>query len=104
MLDVGQHELLVLLLVVHSELDQRVRLARQRAALEELLHRAIDMLAIGKHAIERGTRQETALGSRMLVADAVVIRIEQHAKSRIERAVAAEMRVEYESLEEPACV
>ena len=53
---------------------------------------------------ERRARQQSALRARVLGADAVVIRVEQHAKGGIERAIPGEVRLEHEGLEEPAGV
>ena len=103
MLDVGEQEFLVLLLVMQAEFGQRRRVRVQRP-LEEALHRRVDVPAVRQHGREVGTRQQAALGAGMPVADAVVVRVEQHAERRVERTVPGRVRREHERLEEPGHV
>ena len=89
MQDVGEDQFLVLLFVVEAELDQ----CRERRVLRGIVatraHRVIDVRAICKHRLERRARQQAALRPGMLVADAVVVGIEEHPERRIERPIAA---------------
>ena len=57
--DVGQHQFLMLLLVVEADLDQRRELASvaSSAVCEELDHRGIDMRAIGRDLVGARARQ-----------------------------------------------
>ena len=64
--------------------------------------RGLDVRAIRLHRREVRPRQEAALGPRMLVADAVVVGVEEDAERRIERREAARESLEQERLEEPA--
>ena len=68
------------------------------------MHVCVDMAAIGDDVVQPGTRDQSALRARMLVADRVVIRIEQHAKRRMEWPVPGNVRHQHEGLEEPAGV
>ena len=52
-LDVGEHQLLVLLLVIEAERDQECELGIVGASLEQLAHVCVDVLAIGEYFGER---------------------------------------------------
>src|SRR5262249_53923594 len=104
MLDVGQDELLMLLLVLQAELDRRLEIWLERRALEQLAHVLVDVGAIGVYFGETGARQQAARVTRVLRADRVVIRIEETPEVRLEGAIAARVRFEHERLEEPTRV
>ena len=76
MQDVGEDQFLVLLLMVQPQLDQ----PRQRRPLaigtggDEVLHRGIDVLAIGVDVGHRRTRQQAPLRPRMARAEGLVLR------------------------------
>ncbi len=54
-LQVGDDELLVLLLVMDAELDQRQQRCVRVATCEEALHALVDVTAVREHAFERRT-------------------------------------------------
>jgi hypothetical protein len=86
-LDVGEYQFLVLLFVLQAERDQcgqrRVE-STARLRLEQASHARIDVGTVGAHFVERRARQQAALGTRMLRADAVVIRVEQDPEGAVE--------------------
>ncbi len=88
---------------MQAKLDQRRELRRGLRG-EQGGDGVVDMVTISEHLLEAGTREHAALGSRMLVADCVVVGVEQHAIRRIELPVARRVRAEYEGLEEPGGV
>ncbi len=104
MLDVHEDQLLVLLLMVKAELDQRRRFSPGDGVQggDELRHRCVDMGAISPDLGDAGARDEAALGPRMARAHRLVIGIEEIGVSRIENAIAGEVRRQQEGLEEPA--
>src|SRR3546814_2601203 len=63
MLDVGEQQFLMLLLVMDAEGDERQRGRRQ--AGQGALHRGIDMRAPDADFVERRARQQAALRARM---------------------------------------
>ena len=100
--DVGQEQLLVLLLVVDAELDQRQRFGRQRR--QRALERLVDMSAIGADLVERRAAEHAAPGPRVTRAFAFVIAVEQEGVALVERAVAGDVIAQHEGLEEPGGV
>lgn len=62
----------------------------------------VNVLAIAVDLIHRGPRQQAALRTRPTRADRLVVRVEQHAVLRVERAVVLQMRREDEGFKEPA--
>src|SRR6202171_4250196 len=92
----------MLLLVIQAQFDQRVDARRQYALAHELGHRRIDVRTRGANFLQRWSRQQSAPGAGMLLADTVVVGIEQHAKRWMEHPVPGQMRDENERLEEPA--
>jgi hypothetical protein len=106
MLDVHQHQLLVLLLVMDAELDQR-RDRRPRVAVgagDERKHRVGHSGAVSSDLADPRPRQQPALRPRMARADLLVVGVEQVAERGVERAVAGNMFLEQERLEEPGGV
>ncbi len=106
MLDVGQQQLLVLLLVVQAERDQRrqggVRVIVER--VDQVRHPGVDMGAIGRDLVDAGTRQHAPRRPRVPRPDGLVVGIEQIAEARIEYAIVARVRLQEEGLEEPGRV
>ena len=104
MLDVHQHQFLMLLLVVKAKLDERRRLAPHRIAdrVGKPQHRGGDVIAIGADRIDCRARQEAALRPRVARSDRLVIGIEQIRESRVEDAIARIERSENKSFEKPA--
>ena len=105
-LDVGEHQLLVLLLVVQPELDHRQRrMIRVVAdALDQRLQRAVDVRAVREHLGDRGPRDETALRATVTLARLHVVRVEEERVLRVRRDVGRVERREHERLEEPTRV
>ncbi len=96
----------MLLLVVDAELDQLGDrwIALRNARLEDCIERGIDMPPVAHHLLERRTRQEPALGSRLPGAGGLVVGIEAIGEALIQRAEARKMRLQHERLEEPGGV
>ena len=103
MQDVGQHELLVLLLMVEADLHER----RQRGQgfvvrfMEEFHDRGIDMPAIGGDFLGAGAGEVAALVPGVPRAGADIIGIEQEGVVGMERLVALAVLAEQELLEKP---
>ena len=99
--NVGQQQLLMLLLVMHAEFekwrDVRVLL---RARGEDFAQALVDMRAIGEHFLDGRAREQAALGTRMTRPLALVIGIEEVGKALVEGTKARHAR-EDERLEEP---
>ena len=101
--DVGEHQFLMLLLVVQPDLDQW----RQSAELvfaslaEEFDDRGIDMAAIGADLVGAGPGDVAAMIAGMAGAGADVIGIEQEGEVGVEGPVAGGVLAEQELLPEP---
>jgi hypothetical protein len=104
MLEVGEHQLLVLLLVMQAERDQRLQRFVLAARCEQRADAAVHLAPPGLHLHQRGPGQQAALRARMARADAVVVRIEEIAVGRVERGKVLLVRFEHEGLEEPGRV
>jgi len=100
---VGEDQLLVLLLVVQAQLDQVAGRGGQPRA-QQVGHRLVDMLAVGAHLRQRRARQQAAARPLVARADGVVVRVEQEAEALVEAPVAGAERREHELLEEPGGV
>ncbi len=98
--NIGEQQLLMLLLVIDAELDQLCRLLR-KVAVEQPAERLVDVSAICAHLFGRGTREQPALGARLARADALVIGVEAIFEALFEHAVAAQEALQQERLEEP---
>ncbi len=96
-LEVGEDELLVLLLVLQAQLEQ---LGRVRLAREQILDGKVDMASIRENGVEARARKKAALRTRMALADRLVVGVEEHPEGGIENAIAAH-RLEQEGLEKP---
>ena len=106
-LDIGQHQFLVLLLVLQTQFEQIGQLrARSRTGigLQQTDHARIDILPVGAHLKHAGPGQQAALGARMARADAVVIRIEQHPKSAMKGDELRLQRFQHEGFKKPGRV
>ena len=87
--DVGEQQLLMLLLVMQPDLEDRnTRLASPRGALDQPLDRAIDMGAIGRDLLAIRAGDQAALRARMTRTGGDVIGIEQEAEALVEFAIA----------------
>ena len=94
--DVGQHQFLVLLLVIEADFHQRSE-ARQGGVIglmEEFDHRGIDVPAIGRHFFGTGAGQMASLGASVARAGADIIGIEQIGVVRMERTITQTMLAE----------
>jgi len=103
-LDVGNQQLLVLLFVVQAQRDQGQQPGVVCVAGQQALHALVHIGAVGQHLGQRGAREQAALRARVLGAHAVVVRIEQHAKRRVERCKRQFVRLQHKGLEEPGGV
>ena len=101
--DVGQHQFLMLLLVVEADLDQRRQLGEALLAggLEELDHGGIDMPAIGGDFVGARAGEVAALVAGVPGTGADIIGIEQKRVVGVEGLVALAVLAEQELLEEP---
>ena len=104
--DIGEDQLLVLLLVIQPELDQEsgcFQRGRRRVA-KEGKHGGVHMFAVGVNLGQAGPRQHPAMRPRMARTERFVIGIEQMRVARIERAVTRRMGRKHDRLEKPAGV
>ena len=96
MQDVGQHQLLMLLLMLQAEFDQReqrrIGLVLNLQPFDQRQQRRIDMRAKAPHLGGGWPRQQPALRPRMARAERLVIGIEEKAEAFVEDAIAAAMR------------
>jgi hypothetical protein len=88
-LDVHQQQLLVLLLVVQPQLDERGRRVRRVAAhaVEQPRHRVVHVRPVGEHLADRRARGEPALRPAVALAGLHVVRVEQVGVARVGRRV-----------------
>ena len=101
--DVGQHQFLMLLLVIEADFHQR-RDRRERVLaglVKEFHHGRVDMPAIGGDFVGAGAGQMAALVAGMPRSGADIIGIEQKGIVRMKRLVALAVFAEQELLEEP---
>lgn len=101
MLEIGEDQFLVLLLVVDAEFEQRAQFRCQRGIGNELRDVPVDVMAVGEHFRERRTRQQAAFRAWVARPDRDVVGIEQYPELRIEHAVPGARRLEQEGLEKP---
>ncbi len=104
MLDIGNDQLLVLLLMVQPEDHKFLRFCGDRTGLQQLEHLLVDVSAILADFLQAGTRKGIAQRFFRLLAYSVVIRIKEIAKLRMERPISGQMIGKNESLKEPTCV
>src|SRR3546814_2171886 len=99
MLDVGEDQLLVLLLMGEAEFKQRrkPRELRRIGAFQQFGHGAVDMAAIAGDGLGRRPADQAALGPRLPLAERLVIGIEQVVELRIEHRVARQIRLDRKS-------
>jgi hypothetical protein len=99
-LDIGQHELLVLLLVIQPERHQLADLFTV-VLVQQLVYRFVHVRPVNEHLADGWPRQQAALRARVHLACCVVIGIEQVVILLVVDAVPGKMRLEHELLEEP---
>jgi hypothetical protein len=97
-LDVGEDQLLMLLLVLEAQHHPGANLVAQ-AALQRLEHLGVDPPPIAADLVQRRTRQQAARGARMARADGLVIGVEEVVERRFER-----RPLQHERLEKPGRV
>jgi hypothetical protein len=85
MLDVGEDEFLVLLLVLQAQLDQAQGFGREFFACDRVVEALVDLGAIVEDLGERGPRQQAALRPWMHRAHALVVAVEQRVPFRARR-------------------
>ncbi len=101
MLDIGQQQLLVLLLVVQAERRELADLRIAASHLQQLEHRPVDMMSIVEDLEQGRPGQQAALRPRVHVTGRVVIGVEEKVVLLIEAPVSGKMRLQHEALEEP---
>ena len=102
MLDIGQDQFLVLLLVVQSQLDQESQLTVAALLIEQHQQMRIHMVTVSEYFSQRRSRQQATLGPWVHVASRVVIGVEQVMKPRMEFFVIGQVRAQDKLLEKPA--
>ena len=70
MLQIGEYQFLVLLLVVDAEFDQVKQRRRQGGIGKQAFHVRVHVAAVVAHFVERRARQQAALGAQMTRATA----------------------------------
>lgn len=101
-LDVREHQFLVLLFVLQPQFDQCM--PARAPFCEKRLHGSIHGISIAHHGIKIGPREQAALGPGVPLAHAVVIGIEQYAERRVERLEVARETLKHKGFEEPCRV
>ena len=102
-LQVRQQQFLVLLFVIDAEDDALPDVAVVPAR-EQLLHRLVDVPAIGENFAYRRPCQHAPVGAFVHLADRVIIRVEDIVKVVVETTVAGGELLEQEALEKPGDV
>jgi hypothetical protein len=102
-LEIGQEQLLMLLLVVQAEHDalDRIRVARWIDARDQCGHVVIDVRTVRRDVFYCRARQKTTQRAREKRADRLIVRVEQIAVLRMECTIARQQRQQQEVLEEP---
>ena len=106
-LDVGEDQLLMLLLVVQPEHDRRDRSGRDGAVTpgrHQAFHRGIDAAAVVLDLGERRARELSAARALHPRAHPFVVRVEEEPVTRVDRPVAGGEGSQHEGLEEPGRV
>ncbi len=103
MQNVGEHQLLMLLLVMKAKFDKRrdVTDSRGRRVGQQTQYARLDMGAIARHFRGVRPRHQPAVRARMTRTGADVIGIEQKCEVRIIYAIGGNVRRQNELLEEP---
>jgi hypothetical protein len=104
--DVGQHQLLMLLLVMQPDLDdfENGRGLVRRYCFDQLCDGCIDMRAVGGNVGAARTRDQSALRPRMPRPRRDVIRVEKKRKTLVENLVRRIVRHQQKLFEEPSDV
>ena len=104
--DVGEHQLLMLLLVVQADLQNARDLGPRRAARlgDQRFSRRIDMRAVLRDLDGIRPRDQPTLRPRMARTGGDVIRVEQEREALVVNRVARHVRLNQKRLEEPGRV
>ena len=103
MQDVGQHQFLVLLLMVEPDFQQRSQPGQCPVGgiMEEFHHRCVDVLPVGSDVVRAGPGKQAARIARLAGPGADIIGIEQERVVRMVRRVTRAMRAQQKLLEKP---
>ena len=106
MFHVGEQQLLVLLFMLQTELEQWLELGPGGGlgGVDQRLHCRVDVGAKGQDLVARRAGEQPALGTRLARAERLVIGIKEKAVALVEDAVGPTVRHEQQGLEEPAGV
>ena len=104
--DVGEHQLLMLLLVVQSDLQNARDFGPRRTARfgDQRFNRRIDVRAVLRDLGRVRPRDQSTFGPRMARAGGDVIRVEQKREALIVNPVGGHVRLNQKRLEEPGRV
>ena len=105
-LDVHEEQLLVLLLVLQPDLQDRGGRVRrvQGASSQEFLHVSVHVAAVVENLLQARSGEEAARRPGVLLSHGLVVGIEQDTKLRMRVPVAGQLVFQQEGLEEPAGV
>ncbi len=103
-LDVGGDELLMLLLVVEADVNGGAGLEREGVGGEQAGDGIVNVGAVFEDELEGGAGEAGAEGFFGLIADEVVVGVEEPEEVRIQRLVVGVVGAEDEGLEEPGGV
>ena len=103
MLDVGEQQLLVLLLVLQAQLEQGAQggllvCGQPLRRADQCQHACINLPAVAQHFSQCGPADLAALMPRMLVADPVVVAVKKHPEAGVKRLEAGLKTFEQKSL------
>ena len=102
--DVGQQQLLMLLFMLQAERHDRAQLRVAGMGAQQRLNALVNVAPVLQYLAQRGARQQAATRSRVLVADRVVVGVEQHPKGRMKRQEAAFALLQYKGFKKPGRV
>src|SRR5690242_16951641 len=100
MLDVGEYEFLMLLLVMEAQ-GNAIGNATVVQLGNKSLQRIVDKVAIFENLARCRPRQHSAPGTRMPRAERLIVRIEEKVVALVERTIAGRVRQQDNALEEP---
>ena len=83
MLEIHQDQFLMLLLMIAAQLEQPQRRLVVVAALKKFGHRGVDIFAVARDVGDAGAGDQPAVGSRMSLADGLVVAVEQIAEGLV---------------------
>ncbi|MDO9369233.1 MAG: hypothetical protein Q7T68_11750 [Sphingopyxis sp.] len=99
MLQIGEQQFLMLLLVVDAEFDERLR--RRRQVGQRSLNRGVNVRTPDTDFVERRPGQQAALRPRMARTFGFVIAVEEKRVTLVVKTVAGHMIAQHEGFEEP---